>query len=133
MANYKKNSITKDEITKAYKEEGTLKKLADRLGVSYPTAVSWTTRLGIKLNQQGYNSPSHSFTCLQCRHAREFLSMTRDEFCVLSKVSKTALREFELGKSNIRNETAGKILNTFERLGVKFNEDGTFYQVNQTD
>ena len=96
------NYITDEEIIKAYQEEGTLHKLASRLGISYPTAVSWTTDIGIKLNRQGYNSPSHDFTNLQCRHAREFLKMTRDDFCSLSKVSKTALREFELGKANIR-------------------------------
>lgn len=115
-----------EEILKAYHEEGTLKKLADKLGVSYPTAVRWTTDLGVKINQQGYNSPSHSFSNKQCRHAREFLKMTRDEFCALSKVSKTALREFELGKANIRKGTAKKILNSFGVLGISFNQDGTF-------
>lgn len=78
------------------------------------------------MNQQGYNNPSHSFSNLQCRHAREFLKMTRDEFCELAKVSKTALREFELGKANIRKGTANKILNSFKELGVSFNTDGTF-------
>lgn len=120
------NYITDEEIIKAYQEEGTLHKLASRLGISYPTAVSWTTDIGIKLNRQGYNSPSHDFTNLQCRHAREFLKMTRDDFCSLSKVSKTALREFELGKANIRRETANKILAAFEVMGIRFNADGTF-------
>lgn len=48
------NYITDEEIIKAYQEEGTLHKLASRLGISYPTAVSWTTDIGIKLNRQGY-------------------------------------------------------------------------------
>lgn len=120
------NYITDEEIIKAYQEEGTLQ-LASRLGISYPTAVSWTTDIGIKLNRQGYNSPSHDFTNLQCRHAREFLKMTRDDFCSLSKVTKTApKRGFELGKANIRRETANKILAAFEVMGIRFNADGTF-------
>ena len=120
------NYITDEEIIKAYQEEGTLHKLASRLGISYPTAVSWTTDIGIKLNRQGYNSPSHDFTKLQWRHAKEKIKMTRDDFCSLSKVSKTALREFELGKANIRRETANKILAAFEVMGIRFNADGTF-------
>lgn len=117
---------TPKEIIDAYNAEGSLKSLAIRLGVSYPTAVKWTTDLGVKINRQGYNSPSISFSNLQCRHAREFLNMTRDEFCVLSKVSKTALREFELGNADIRNETAKKILSAFGSMGISFCVDGTF-------
>ena len=56
----------------------------------------------------------------------QIAKMTRDDFCSLSKVSKTALREFELGKANIRRETANKILAAFEVMGIRFNADGTF-------
>nr|WP_269809272.1 helix-turn-helix domain-containing protein [Enterovibrio nigricans] len=56
----------------------------------------------------GYNAPALSITGLQCRHAREYLGLTRDDFCDKSGVGKTTLREFENGKSLIRRETEAR-------------------------
>ncbi|WP_244556727.1 helix-turn-helix domain-containing protein [Enterovibrio nigricans] len=73
----------------------------------------------------GYNAPALSITGLQCRHAREYLGLTRDDFCDKSGVGKTTLREFENGKSLIRRETEAKILARFCSYGISF-ESGLF-------
>lgn len=60
---------------------------------------------------------------LTCNHLS---IMTRDDFCEQSGVSKTSLRQFELGKKLVRKENMNRILAFFEKRQLIFKEDGTF-------
>lgn len=122
----KRDDFTDSQIRDAYDQAGSLAGLAKALGVSYPTSYSWASALGIKKKRQGYTAPNHPITGAQCRHAREYLGMTRDEFCYASGVGKTALRQFELGNSFPRRGTMEKIIALFQRNQVVFLPDGTF-------
>mgnify|MGYP003624810679 CR=1 FL=1 len=122
----KRSQFTDNEIKQAYEKTGSLSGMAARLNITYPTAATWAHELGLTLKKQGYNKPSLKITGLQCRHAREYLGLTRDIFCTESKVSKTAIREFELGNSTLRKGNMDKVMGLFKRYRVTFNSDGTF-------
>lgn len=121
----KRPRFTDAQIRAAYRRAGNLSAMADALGISYPTAAAWASELGIA-KRQGYTAPSTAITGAQCRHAREYLGMTRDEFCAASGTGKTAIRTFELGRSTPRRETSEKVMKLFARYGIVFNIDGTF-------
>lgn len=126
MPRLKRDNFTDEQIREAYDQAGNLAGMAKTLGISYPTASAWTTELGIKKKRQGYTSPRVAITGAQCRHAREFLGMTRDDFCAASDTGKTALRRFELSQSTPRRATLDKIMKLFDRYGIVFQSDGTF-------
>ena len=126
MPKCKRESVSDLDIMNAYSVTGSLHGMAELLGITYPTAIKWAKEIGITLKNPGYTRPVFPVTGAQCRHAREYLNLTRDEFCKKSKVSKTALREFELGKSTPRDETYDKIMLLFNWYKIKFKEDGTF-------
>lgn len=126
MPRVKRDNFTAEQVRAAYDQAGNLTDMAKALGISYPTASAWTTELGIKKKRQGYTAPQSTITGAQCRHAREYLGMTRDDFCAASSAGKTAVRQFELGKSTPRRDTMTKIMRLFERYGIHFNGDGTF-------
>lgn len=121
----KRHLFTDTEIQEAYAQAGSLSGLADTLDITYPTAAAWVADLGIS-KPQGYNRPGHPIKGRECRHAREYLGMIRDQFCGLSGVSKTALRQFELGKQDVRKTSMDKIMKVFDNEGIFFNGDGTF-------
>lgn len=129
MPRYKRKNYTEDEIRAAYEKAGNLHKMAEILGVTYPTAQRWANDLNIDINAIGYKRNDTKISNLQCRHAREFLNLTRDIFCLESGVSKTTLREFELGKSTPRKASINKILGLFKEYNIVFNDDGTFKQL----
>ena len=126
MPRCKRKDVSNLEIMNAYCATGSLHGMAEQLGITYPTAIKWAKEIGITLKAPGYTRPVFPVTGAQCRHAREYLKLTRDEFCKESKVSKTALREFELGKSTPRDDTYGRIILLFNWYKIKFKEDGTF-------
>lgn len=126
MPRLKRDNFTDEQIREAYDQAGNLAGMAKALGISYPTASAWTTELGIKKKRQGYTAPRVAITGAQCRHAREFLGMTRDDFCAASGTGKTAVRQFELGQSTPRRATLDKIMKLFDRYGIVFQSDGTF-------
>lgn len=128
MPHIKRDNFTDEQIREAYKQAGNLTGMAKALGISYPTASAWTTKLGIKKKPQGYTAPPMAITGTQCRHAREYLGMTRDEFCAASGAGKTAIRKFELGQSTPRQASLKKVMALFERYGIVFHSDGTFHQ-----
>lgn len=84
MPRVKRDNFTDEQIREAYDQAGNLAGMAKVLGISYPTASAWTTELGIKKKRQGYTAPRVAITGAQCRHAREYLGMTRDDFCAAS-------------------------------------------------
>lgn len=122
----KRNRFTNEQINAVYQQCGNITDTANALGVSYPTAARWLKECQIKTKRPGYTAPSIAITGAQCRHAREFLRMTRNEFCDKAGVGLTAIRTFELGQSIPRKETQSKIDMLFEQYGVVFNDDGTF-------
>lgn len=128
MPQVKRNGFTAEQIREAYDQAGNLADMAKSLGISYPTASAWTTELGIKKKRQGYTPPPAAISGAQCRHAREYLGMTRDDFCSASGTGKTAVRQFELGQSTPRRSTQDKIMRLFERYGIVFHSDGTFQE-----
>lgn len=125
MAPRKRNRFTDDQIMAAYSRAGNLEGMAESLGISYPTAAAWASELGIA-KRQGYTAPEVPITGAQCRHAREYLGMTRDDFCAASGTGKTAIRMFELGHSTPRRATLDKVMELFARYGIVFKADGTF-------
>lgn len=126
MPRVKRDNFTDEQIREAYDQAGNLAGMAKVLGISYPTASAWTTELGIKKKRQGYTAPRVAITGAQCRHAREYLGMTRDDFCAASGTEKTAVRQFELGQSTPRRATLNKIMKLFDRYGIAFQSDATF-------
>jgi DNA-binding transcriptional regulator YiaG len=126
MPRVKRDNFTDEQIREAYDQAGNLAGMAKVLGISYPTASAWTTELGIKKKRQGYTAPRVAITGAQCRHAREYLGMTRDDFCAASGTGKTAVRQFELGQSTPRRATLNKIMKLFDRYGIAFQSDATF-------
>lgn len=126
MPRVKRDNFTDEQIREAYDQAGNLAGMAKVLGISYPTASAWTTELGIKKKRQGYTAPRVAITGAQCRHAREYLGMTRDDFCAASGTGKTAVRQFEPGQSTPRRATLNKIMKLFDRYGIAFQSDATF-------
>lgn len=111
-----------------YEQSESLYDVAKTLGVSYPTAAEWVREAEIEARPQGYNPPALEFTGLQCRLAREYLGYTRDEMSEASKVGKTAIRLFELGKSTPRRSTIKKLENFFNTRNIVFTPDkSTFF------
>ena len=125
MPNIKRPQYSDEDLILAYNNGGNLKNMAKQLQITYPTAQAWAKETGIKTKPVGFNAPKLKITGLQCRHAREYLKLTRDTFCADSNISKTALTQFELGKATIRKETERKLLKYFDSLGVTF-KDGVF-------
>ncbi|WP_261887490.1 helix-turn-helix domain-containing protein [Vibrio aerogenes] len=126
MPEFKHHQLTRSDIQTVYQNTGSLTAMAEVLNISYPTASAWAKRFGIRIKRRGYTPPHQPITGLQCRAAREFLKLTRDCFCAESGVSKTALRNFESGRSSVRDKTMKKIMGLFGRYGIEFVEDGTF-------
>lgn len=124
----KRHRFTEREIEDAYRKKGTVAGAAKLLGVSYATASKMLSSPKFKTKRQGYNAPTLPISGNQCRHAREFLGLTRDEFCQLCGVGKTSLREFELGRKLMRKNNIGLVMALFDQYGISFAEDGTFYQ-----
>lgn len=111
-----------DVLQLIYDSSQNINETAKLLGVSVPTVVKFTSQLNIKKRRQGYNKPDLDITGQQCRHAREYLGYTRDEFCESAKISKTSLRCFELNVSTPRLSTLNKIKNFFLVRNVIFSD-----------
>lgn len=115
-----------DNVKEVYQEEGSIAAVSSRLGISYGTARTLVRESGITLKSVGYNPPDLPITGLQCRHAREYLGFTRDDFCLKAGIGKTALRQFELGNSNVRVSTLKKIMAVFHSYAISFDLAATF-------
>jgi DNA-binding XRE family transcriptional regulator len=63
------------------------------------------------------------FTGAQCRAARGLVDWTRDELARAAKVSPETVKNIEHGVFRPQEETAQKIIKTFETEGVEFTED----------
>ena len=113
-------------LTRIYQHAGSLKGVAQLVGVSYPTAQKLIKAANIETKRQGYNAPTLPFTGQQCRLAREYLGYTRDEMCQASGVSKTALSRFEQQKDIPRLATVKKITLFFETRNILFTDQSIF-------
>ncbi|WP_304526810.1 helix-turn-helix transcriptional regulator [Halomonas sp. I5-271120] len=128
MPRIKRNDFTDTQLREAYEQAGNLSDMAKSLGISYPTAWDWAREIGIKTKRRGYTAPPVPISGAQCRYAREYLEMTRDDFCEACGSGKTAIRKFELGQSTPRRSTLEKIMTLFQRYGIVFAPDGTFQE-----
>ncbi|MGL6551659.1 hypothetical protein ACSZN3_22775 [Aeromonas hydrophila] len=122
----KRKKYTEAELMASYQQTGSLRGMAELLAISYPTAVAWAAASGLPIKRQGYTPPIYDLTGAQCRHARECLGLTRNDFLKIARVSLTCLREFELSKSIPRRAQMDMIINAFDYLGVCFSPDGLF-------
>lgn len=115
-----------DDVKAVYQEEGSIAAVSIRLGVSYGTAHALVRDSGITVKNVGYNPPDLPITGLQCRHAREYLGLTRDDFCLKAGIGKTALRQFELGNSHARASTLEKVMAVFHSYAISFDAVAIF-------
>ncbi|WP_427047338.1 helix-turn-helix domain-containing protein [Halomonas casei] len=126
-----RSSFTCKAVKEGYAETGNVNGLAQKLGVSYVTALTLAHDCGVKLKRPGYTAPEIDITGKQCRHAREYLGFTRDQFCKRAGIGKTALRQFELGHSTVRKATLEKIMTLFEDFNIEFNDVAVFSDANK--
>ena len=68
-------------------------------------------------------------TYQQCKAARDLLSWKQDDLCEKAKINKTTLADFERGVRNLKVDTLEKIINAFEKAGIRFENDEIKYGV----
>ena len=59
-------------------------------------------------------------TYQQCKAARDLLDWKQDDLSKKSKITKSTIADFERGVRNLRVETLEKIINAFEKAGIRF-------------
>ncbi len=128
MGKTKWDQFSKQEMIDAYQKAGNLEGMAKALGITYPTACQWARQFGISIKRPGYTQPFNPITGRQCRHAREYLKLTRDTFCAEAGISKQTLMVFELNKKTMRKSSVDKVMAQFARYHIVFHDDGTFEQ-----
>lgn len=126
-----RSTFTCKAVKEGYSETGNVYGLAKKLNVSYATALTLAHDCGVELKRPGYTKPEIDITGKQCRHAREYLGLTRDQFCKRAGIGKTALRQFELGKSTVRKSTLEKIMKLYEEFNIEFNDVAVFSDANK--
>lgn len=68
-------------------------------------------------------------TYQQCKAARDLLGWKQDDLCEKAKINKTTLADFERGVRNLKVDTLEKIINAFEKAGIRFENDEVKYRV----
>lgn len=68
-------------------------------------------------------------TYRQCKAARDLLDWKQDDLSKKSKVTKSTIGDFERGVREIRISTLEKIINTFQKAGIRFENDDEKYGV----
>ena len=68
-------------------------------------------------------------TYQQCKAARDLLSWTQDDLSGKAKINKTTLADFERGARNLKVDTLEKIIDAFEKVGIRFENDENAYVV----
>ena len=65
-------------------------------------------------------------TYKQCIAARDLLGWTREDLEKKAKIGRSTLADFERDARNLRIDNYEKIINAFEKAGIKFvnNEEG---------
>ncbi len=65
----------------------------------------------------------------QCKAARELLGWKQDNLSEKSKISSGTIADFERGVRNLRMETLEAIVDTFEKAGIRFENNETEFGV----
>lgn len=68
-------------------------------------------------------------TYQQCKAARDLLVWTQDDLSRKAKINKTTLADFERGARNLKVDTLEKIIDAFEKVGIRFENDEVRYRV----
>jgi transcriptional regulator with XRE-family HTH domain len=68
-------------------------------------------------------------TYQQCKAARDLLVWTQDDLSRKAKINKTTLADFERGVRNLKVDTLEKIIDAFEKVGIRFENDDVKYRV----
>ena len=68
-------------------------------------------------------------TYQQCKAARDLLNWKQDDLSEKANINKTTLADFERGVRNLKVDTLEKIINAFEKAGIRFENDDVKYRV----
>lgn len=68
-------------------------------------------------------------TYQQCKAARDLLGWKQDDLSKKAKINKTTLADFERGIRNLKVDTLEKIIDAFEKGGIRFENDEIKYRV----
>jgi len=65
----------------------------------------------------------------QCKAARDLLEWAQDDLSKKSKITKSTIADFERGARNLRMQTLETIVDTFEKSGIRFENNETEFGV----
>jgi transcriptional regulator with XRE-family HTH domain len=65
----------------------------------------------------------------QCKAARDLLGWAQDDLSKKSKITKSTIADFERGVRNLRMGTLETIVDTFEKAGIRFENNETEFGV----
>ncbi|MDB2550645.1 helix-turn-helix transcriptional regulator [Rickettsiales bacterium] len=68
-------------------------------------------------------------TSEQCKAARDLLKWNQGDLSKNAGINKTTLADFERGVRNLKIDTLEKIINAFEKSGIRFENDEIKYRV----
>ena len=68
-------------------------------------------------------------TYQQCKAARDLLSWKQEDLSKKAGINKATLANFERGVRNLKIDTLEKIIDAFETVGIRFENDENAYVV----
>ncbi len=68
-------------------------------------------------------------TYQQCKAARDLLSWKQEDLSKKAGINKATLANFERGVRNLKVDTLEKIIDAFEKVGIRFENDEIAYVV----
>jgi transcriptional regulator with XRE-family HTH domain len=68
-------------------------------------------------------------TYQQCKAARDLLSWKQDDLSKKAGINKTTLADFERGIRKLKIDTLEKVIDAFEKAGIRFENDEVKYRI----
>ena len=68
-------------------------------------------------------------TYQQCKAARDLLNWKQDDLSREAGINKTTLADFERGVRKLKIDTLEKIIDAFEKAGIRFENDEVKFRV----
>ena len=68
-------------------------------------------------------------TYQQCKAARDLVGWKQEDLSQKAKINKATLADFERGDRNLKVDTLEKIIDAFEKVGIRFENDENAYVV----
>ena len=68
-------------------------------------------------------------TYQQCKAARDLVNWKQEDLSQKAGINKATLADFERGVRNLKVDTLEKIINAFEKVGIRFENDEVKYRV----